>query len=267
MENIASRMPVSTSTMTVTPCEAGGGDLPRCWRRSRRCRFLAMSLIWLSVTWNGLLSSQLLAARRCRPGSGWRGCRCSPDLPDDEPADQAHDDEAEDRGERGGQARAARPCRLQAGHGGLEQRGDEQRGDEGEHDQLDGADDPHQHPEGARQDQQPPAGLGGDPHAPRHGARPGRALARLSRARTRAAEARGRAAAVLRPGDGHLGRFGGHVRGRPSGISAACGGGVRSGRRPRRRHARPRRGARPTAPPSRLSSCAEPCRAILALAT
>ena len=61
------------------------------------------------------------------------------------------------------------PDPLQPGDGGLEQRGDQQRGDEGEHDQLYGADDPHQHPDGAGEHQQPPADLGGDPHAPRHG--------------------------------------------------------------------------------------------------
>ncbi len=84
-------------------------------------------------------------------------------LPDNEPADQAHHHEAADEGQRGGQP-ACQSAVTQPGHGGLEHRGDQQRGDEGEDDQLDGGDDLRQHP----QPQQPPARLGGDPYAPRH---------------------------------------------------------------------------------------------------
>jgi hypothetical protein len=92
------------------------------------------------------------------------------DLPGHEPADQPHHDEAEDRGERRGDA-AREAVADQAGHRRLEQGRDEECGYEGQDHELDGADDAHQDPDRAGQDQQPPARLGGDAHAPGHGER------------------------------------------------------------------------------------------------
>lgn len=92
------------------------------------------------------------------------------DLPDHEPAHEADDDESEDRGERGRDP-ARHPCPLQPCDGGFEESGQQQGDDKGEHDQLDGADDPHQHPHGPGEHQQPPACLGGDPYPPGDGPR------------------------------------------------------------------------------------------------
>ncbi len=90
------------------------------------------------------------------------------DLPADEPADQADADQAADEGhrrrQRPGQAEA-----LQAGDGGLEQGADQQRGDEGEGDNVQRLHHPEEHVDAGADDQQPPDRLGGDPQAPGHG--------------------------------------------------------------------------------------------------
>ncbi len=92
------------------------------------------------------------------------------DLPGDEPADQAHHHEAQDRRQGGGRP-PGHPVPAQPGHGRLQQRRDQQRGHERQHHQLYGADDAHQHPQRAREHQQPPPRLRGHPHAPGHGLR------------------------------------------------------------------------------------------------
>ncbi|MGX1091518.1 hypothetical protein RKD47_002199 [Streptomyces albogriseolus] len=162
-------MPVSASTTTVTPSSPAEVICSVLAPTASR-RFLAISLICLSVTWNGLLSSQLRSSSM--PSWIWsdRVSTFLHDLPGHEPADESHHHEAEQRGQHGGRS-ARHPEPPQPGDGGLEQRGDEQRGDERQHHQLDGADDAHQHPDGAREHQQAPAGLGGDPDAPGHGLR------------------------------------------------------------------------------------------------
>ena len=91
----------------------------------------------------------------------------SMDLPDHEPADQAHDDEAADAVTAVASPRGS-PRRRSRATVGWSSAVISSRRDEGQHDQFDGGDDPHQHPQRAGQHEQPPARLGGDPHAPRH---------------------------------------------------------------------------------------------------
>lgn len=57
MENIASSIPVRSSTITVTPCSPAE-VIASVLVPTVSLRFFAMSLICLSVTWNGLSSSQ-----------------------------------------------------------------------------------------------------------------------------------------------------------------------------------------------------------------
>ncbi len=61
MENIASRMPVRTSTSTVTPCSPAE-VICSVLVPMVSLRFFAMSLICFSVTWNGLSSAQSLSS-------------------------------------------------------------------------------------------------------------------------------------------------------------------------------------------------------------
>ncbi len=97
--------------MTVTPSSPAEVISSRVGADRCRCRFLAMSLICSSVTWNGLLSSQSLQLVDAVLDLVGELVGVLHHLPDHEPADQAHHDEAEDRGDRGGQpARQPQPA-------------------------------------------------------------------------------------------------------------------------------------------------------------